>query len=154
MARLKSRPSTSRFTLRRDCNSCPDTKRQVTRAVPLFWGSLWRPFGACPAVRSYPRLTPWAAFLCAASRLGAGAELCSGRQCYGASLRWTGESPVATWVVVVVAASHHLPFRKVREKERENARSLGFARDDNFLAIATIKRNTACPIRTAVSVTT
>ena len=68
-------------------------------------------------------------------------------------LRGTGESPVAMWVVVAVAACRDPPFRKVCEEERENARSLGFARDDNFLAIAAIKRKTACPIRTAVSVT-
>jgi len=34
----------------------------------------------------------------------------------GALLRWTGESPVATWVVVAVAASPHPTFR-VREND-------------------------------------
>ena len=61
-----------------------------------FWASLWRPFGACPAVHPYPRLTPWAAFLGAASRLGAGrsfapvdkaTELRSGGQASRLSLR-------------------------------------------------------------------
>jgi hypothetical protein len=82
----------------------PEVGRRVSERLgevkfrDCAWASFWRPFGACPALHQYPRLAPWAAFLSPLRGWGSGAELCSGRLGYGASLRWTGESPVPTWL--------------------------------------------------------
>jgi len=74
-----------------------------------------------------------------------------------ASLRWTGESPVATWAVLAVAASwsrflagtsslgciddpRHPPFREVRDKDGAarlvEARSLNWPHASNSLTVS------------------